>query len=229
MQPAAASVQAAFGPIVLNNGGQITAAQARQVFDTRWTNDPNQLYTLMIVDNDAPYPPPLDQYSPFLHLLIVNIPGDNYPAGYVEMPYLAPNPPLDSPPHRYRVLVFRQQVEEHGTRYGERENARLLPHPHTKRENFDIGRYVRRHNLIEVGKLDFSVAPASKRSTTRLPEIIYGQPVSPNVKSPSRSARASPAGGSLAAPNTLASPKTTSLAAPTRTVQNMAYYEDNDY
>lgn len=200
----------------------------------------------MIIDNDAPYPPPLDKYSPFLHLLIVNIPGDNYPAGYVEMPYLAPNPPLDSPAHRYQVLVFRQPVEEHNNRYGERETARMLPHPHTKRENFDIGRYVRRHNLIEVGKMNFSVAPASKRSTTRLPEIVYGQPVSPSVQSPSRGRRspnASPsslaapslAAQSLAAPS-LAAPSLAaqSLAAPslavTGTVQNMRYYnDDTDY
>lgn len=244
MQPPAAAggdIQVAFGQTILANKAQISAAQAKQVFDIRWPNDPNQLYTLAIIDNDAPYPPPLDQYSPFLHLLIVNIPGDNYPQGYVEMPYLAPNPPLDSPAHRYRVLVYLQPVEEHGNRYGRTETARVLPHPHSKRENFDISRYVKRHNLAEVGRLDFSVVPASKRSTTRLPDIIYGQPVGPAVQSPSRRGRrpgqTSPTVNnpvSLAAPNTLASP--TMMAAPTintlaapGTIQNMRYYDDTDY
>lgn len=220
-------VQVTFGPTILNNGSQITAAQARQIFDIRWDNDPNQLYTLIIVDNDAPYPPPLDQYSPFLHLLIVNIPGDNYPAGYTEMPYLAPNPPVDSPPHRYRVLVFRQPLQTEGRDQG---TTKVLPHPHKKRDNFDINRYVKRHGLTEVGRLDFSVSPAPKRSTTRLPDIIYGQPVSPGVRSPPRSGQTSPV--SLAAPSTLAAPKTlaapSTLAAP-GTVQNMRYYEDTDF
>lgn len=56
------------------------------------------LYTTLIVDPDAPYPSnPIYKYH--LHLMIVN-------SSDIIINYYPPNPPIDSAPHRYYVLLF---------------------------------------------------------------------------------------------------------------------------
>jgi phosphatidylethanolamine-binding protein (PEBP) family uncharacterized protein len=61
----------------------------------------NELYTLMIVDPDAPYPSnPSKKYV--LHLLIIN-------SKQTKIKYMPPNPPIDSPAHRYQILLFKQK------------------------------------------------------------------------------------------------------------------------
>ena len=65
-------------------------------------------YTLVIYDNDAPYPNN-NYLSPYVHLFAYNIlDGDVYNADLV-LSYEPPNPPRDSPIHKYHVEVYRQK------------------------------------------------------------------------------------------------------------------------
>ena len=60
----------------------------------------NYLYTIMIVDPDAPYPSnPTKKYV--LHLLVVN-------SKDIKAKFHPPNPPEDSPSHRYHILIYKQ-------------------------------------------------------------------------------------------------------------------------
>ena len=60
----------------------------------------NYLYSLLIVDPDAPYPSnPTKKY--ILHLLVVNNKD-------IKANYHSPHPPDDSPAHRYYVLLYKQ-------------------------------------------------------------------------------------------------------------------------
>lgn len=64
-------------------------------------------YTLVICDIDAPYPSnPIN--SPFIHLLVVNIPGNMLSKANVLLKYEPPHPPSDSPAHRYQVRLYKQ-------------------------------------------------------------------------------------------------------------------------
>ena len=62
--------------------------------------DKKYLYTLLIVDPDAPYPDnPTKKYV--LHLLVVNTKD-------IKAKFHPPNPPIDSPPHRYQIILYKQ-------------------------------------------------------------------------------------------------------------------------
>lgn len=72
-------------------------------------NDNSYYHTVMIYDLDAPYP--YNNYnSPYLHLLIINIPGDDLNRGTILYSFEYPNPPKDSEAHRYVFEVYRQKV-----------------------------------------------------------------------------------------------------------------------
>ena len=60
----------------------------------------DKLLTLLIVDPDAHYPSnPTEKYM--LHNMVIN--NDE-----IVWRYKSPNPPLDSPPHRYFILLYKQ-------------------------------------------------------------------------------------------------------------------------
>ena len=66
------------------------------------------LYTLLMVDPDAPYPKhPSEAYV--LHWMIVNIDGSNKRARDIPVRYKPPTPPRDSPSHRYFFFLYSQR------------------------------------------------------------------------------------------------------------------------
>jgi phosphatidylethanolamine-binding protein (PEBP) family uncharacterized protein len=98
------------------------------------TND--YLYITLIVDPDAPYPSnPTKKY--FLHLMVVN-------STDVIVDYYPPHPPVDSPPHRYQVLLFQQEQYI--------QISKLNQHPHP---NFNLNKFVSKYNLKIVDKFEF--------------------------------------------------------------------------
>ena len=69
----------------------------------RYNFHPKKLYTLIMIDRDAPYDNnPYDKY--FLHWMIVN-------SRDVAAPYLPPAPPKENGNHRYYLLLFEQVGE----------------------------------------------------------------------------------------------------------------------
>ncbi len=96
------------------------------------TND--HLYTTLIVDPDAPYPSePTKKYM--IHLMVVN-------SLDIKIDYYPPHPPLDSPPHRYQVLLFQQE------KYIQIPNSKPYP-------NFNLEEFVNRYNLKLIDEFQF--------------------------------------------------------------------------
>lgn len=100
-----------------------------------WDYSISDYYTFTIYDIDAPNPQN-PSTSPFLHALIINIPGGNIDKGTSLVTYMLPNPSLGQ--HRYMIDVYRQSA------IMSRQNI-------SKRENFDLSGFVSKNQLQLVG------------------------------------------------------------------------------
>ena len=95
----------------------------------------NNLLTLIIVDPDAHYPSnPTEKYM--LHNLVIN-------TNETIWKYKSPNPPLDSPPHRYMILLYRQS------------NIIKLDTPIDHRNKFDLNTFVKKYKLKKIDEFVF--------------------------------------------------------------------------
>lgn len=92
------------------------------------------LYTTLIVDPDAPYPSD-PKFKYFIHLMVVN-------SADIKIDYYPPHPPPDSSPHRYQILLFRQE------KYIQISSSKPYP-------NFDLDNFVSKHNLVLVDEFEF--------------------------------------------------------------------------
>ena len=89
-------------------GNLLASVQTRTEPRFNWTSTPKTLYTVVMVDPDAPmaFVPVLGE---MLHYLSVNVPSaDRFYEGDVIRPYTPPGPPLTSGHHRYLFLVYEQ-------------------------------------------------------------------------------------------------------------------------
>jgi len=73
-----------------------------------WDPMPGVQYSLIMYDIDAPYPSQPSS-SPYIHLLVTNILGNDISNGQQLFTFLPPSPPADSPPHRYIIGLFSQR------------------------------------------------------------------------------------------------------------------------
>lgn len=96
---------------------------------------PDELYTVVLWDPDAPNPS-------YLHWLIINIPGERVAEGQVLVPYQPPSPP--SGIHNYYVGLFVQKER--------------LDFFAPDRTNFDIDDFVAKYNLTKAGTKSIKVA-----------------------------------------------------------------------
>jgi phosphatidylethanolamine-binding protein (PEBP) family uncharacterized protein len=95
----------------------------------------NNLLTLIIVDPDAHYPNnPTEKYM--LHNLVIN-------TNEIIWKYKSPNPPLDSLPHRYYILLYRQP------------NIIQIDESITKRNKFNLNLFVKKYKLKKIDKFVF--------------------------------------------------------------------------
>lgn len=96
----------------------------------QFISEKNNLLTLIIVDPDAHYPDnPTEKYM--LHNLVIN--NDE-----IIWKYKSPNPPLDSLPHRYMILLYKQS------------NPIKLDKPIAQRNKFDLKSFVKKYGLKKV-------------------------------------------------------------------------------
>ena len=95
----------------------------------------NNLLTLIMVDPDAHYPDnPTEKYM--LHNLVIN-------NNETIWKYKSPNPPLDSPPHRYMILLYRQS------------NIINLDETVNQRNKFNLNTFVKKYNLKKIDEFVF--------------------------------------------------------------------------
>ena len=93
----------------VNNGNILTPAQVKDAPSTiSWPAQDGSLYTLLMVDPDAP-----SRRIPFLreinHWLVVNIKGNDISSGNTILPYRGSGPPILTGLHRYIFLIFKQE------------------------------------------------------------------------------------------------------------------------
>jgi phosphatidylethanolamine-binding protein (PEBP) family uncharacterized protein len=92
--------------------------------------DPKKLYTIMIVDEDAPSKEnPINKYM--IHLLVINNKTTIFD-------YYPPNPPINAGPHRYHILVYEQ------SNFIDKCNIKLI-----SRAKFDLNIFIKK-NLLEL-------------------------------------------------------------------------------
>lgn len=108
--------------------------EEKKPYITSTLKDHNNLYTTIMVDPDAPYPSnPTAKYH--LHLLVVN-------SIDIKSNYKPPNPPEDSPPHRYQTLLYIQ-------------SKHISINTIDSRLNFDLVSFVKNNKLELVDKFEF--------------------------------------------------------------------------
>ena len=108
----------------------------------QFNKEKNKLYTIIIIDPDAPYPSK-PKYKFMLHMLVTNNDNVNDNVNDNEVvEYLGPNPPADSDPHRYYTCIFEQTAII--------EKTKKFPRP-----NFDLKQFVSDNKLKIIGCFKF--------------------------------------------------------------------------
>ncbi|CAG2116489.1 unnamed protein product, partial [Medioppia subpectinata] len=93
--------------VEVNLGNELTPTQVKNRPAVSWTADTGSLYTLIMVDPDAPSRQDR-AYGDVKHWLVINIPGDDVSNGHTLAEFVASGPPKDSGLHRYIFLVYKQ-------------------------------------------------------------------------------------------------------------------------
>ena len=119
--------------------------QKNKIYTTQQINKKPEIYisekekdnllTLIIVDPDAHYPDnPTEKFM--IHNLVIN-------TNEIIWKYKSPNPPLDSPPHRYFILLYRQP------------SLIKLDEYINQRNKFNLNAFVKKYKLKQIDKFVF--------------------------------------------------------------------------
>lgn len=89
-------------------GNELTPTQVKDLPTFEYKAEPNQLYTIVMLDPDMP-----SREKPIarelLHLMITNIPGTDVSKGHQVADYVSAGPPMSTGLHRIVFLLFRQK------------------------------------------------------------------------------------------------------------------------
>lgn len=149
-----------FGKTTVRDGQWISVPTANQNLMISYPMSPQRKYAIIFYDLSAPYPSD-PHNSPYLHYLVINVPGNNIADGDVLMDYLPPDPPRDSDAHTYYLEVYEQKASKR-------------PYRHTKRDNFDLDNFKETYGISAgpVASFNFrsghqrpSSAPARRAAT----------------------------------------------------------------
>ncbi|KAL1460506.1 hypothetical protein WDU94_012483 [Cyamophila willieti] len=88
-------------------GNELTPTEVKDKPIIFWFGNPHSLYTLMMIDPDAPSRSD-QKLSPILHFLVGNIPGHDVNKGDIIVDYVGAQPPKDVGLHRYIFLLYHQ-------------------------------------------------------------------------------------------------------------------------
>lgn len=125
----------------LNYGDNVTKEETSTAPTVNYNKAPGKLYTLMMVDPDAPSrKEPIYRY--WLHWLVVNQSTNS--RGKVINKYVGPSPPRGSGTHRYYICVLEQNGPISG----------LVEFP---REKFDVVEFAKENGLTLVSCTKYTV------------------------------------------------------------------------
>ncbi|XP_036325333.1 protein D2-like [Rhagoletis pomonella] len=123
-------------------GKEITPIEVKDEPTVTWEADNDALYTLIMVDPDAPSRAE-PTFREILHWLVVNIPGNEVTQGETIAAYAGSAPPQGTGLHRYIFLVFKQA--------GKIDTTNINPKITTRegRRNANTRQYIAKYNLGE--------------------------------------------------------------------------------
>jgi hypothetical protein len=145
-------------PIISNTWQSVSNLSQLQV---TWDFEPGKFYSLIIYDVDAPYPESPSS-SPYIHLLIINILGNDISSGRILLSYSLPSPPSDSQPHRYLIYLYKQQT--------------LVPTMSiSSRKSFPLDQFISQYELYPVEYEMIVVDPSTMMFylTTEEPSVTF--------------------------------------------------------
>ncbi|EDW80758.1 uncharacterized protein Dwil_GK11699 [Drosophila willistoni] len=107
VKPAAKATVSYPSGVQVELGKELTPTQVKDQPTVTWEADAASLYTLLLVDPDAPSRAD-PKFREILHWAVINIPGNKVADGHVLAKYIGSGPPEGTGLHRYVFLVFKQ-------------------------------------------------------------------------------------------------------------------------
>ncbi len=94
--------------VPVNLGNELTPESVKDLPKFQWSGaDPNAFYTLIMTDPDAPSRAE-PKFREWHHLIIGNIPGNDFTGGEILTEFISSAPPKGSGLHRYVFLLYQQ-------------------------------------------------------------------------------------------------------------------------
>lgn len=124
------------GTSLTDCGDAIIRLQVQKAPTVKWAADPKKLYTLFMVDPDAPFASE-PFFRSWVHWLVVNMPGAQVAKGEVVQAYNGPFPPpsAEKSLHRYVLLAYQQRGPISGSYYSPAA--------------FNVQAFVKQHKLVQ--------------------------------------------------------------------------------
>lgn len=91
----------------MNFGNELKTKSVKHAPVVHWDTESDQLYTLIMVDPDAPSRN-APEFRSFRHWVVTNIPGSDVAKGNEISEYYKPKPPKRTGLHRYVFLIYKQ-------------------------------------------------------------------------------------------------------------------------
>lgn len=126
--------------VKVDQGNVLTPTQVKEMPKVDYEADAAKLYTLAMVDPDAPSRKE-PKFREVLHFLVANIPGKDVARGDTLAEYIGSGPPKGTGLHRYVFLVYEQQ-------HGRLTSSMSIPKTSRNgRISFSIKKWAKENNL----------------------------------------------------------------------------------
>lgn len=125
---------ARFGSKVIQQNEILSFNSAQEKLSVNWEANPHDFYTLIMYD--------ISTKQPYIHLLIVNIPGDHLDNGDIIIPYHPPSPPSGT--HDYYIVLYKQFSPIGSNISADR--------------HFDVPTFIKNYRLQLVNEVNFKVS-----------------------------------------------------------------------
>lgn len=126
--------------LVAKDGVELTPTQVKEQPVVEWEAQPNDYYTLIMTDPDAPSRAE-PKVREFKHWVVVNIPGNDVASGEALAEYVGSGPPKDTGLHRYVFLLYKQ------TGKLQFDGARVSNKSRRNRPKFHAAKFAEHHQL----------------------------------------------------------------------------------
>lgn len=119
---------------------EFTPTQVKEKPHVEWPAEPNDYYSLILTDPDAPSRTD-PKFREFKHWVVVNIPGNDVASGDALAEYVGSGPPKDTGLHRYVFLLYKQPGKL------QFDGPRISNKSRNTRPKFHVARFAEHHQL----------------------------------------------------------------------------------